>query len=83
MKHYKYSQTLELFLRTIVRFVARDNDFIENNLQYKAQGISKYDDDNHFEYPMIKTAVKIKKYKERDESGSKYDLYTKPSLMNI
>lgn len=32
---------------------------------------------------MIKTVVKIKKYKERDESGSKYDLYTKPSLMNI
>jgi hypothetical protein len=32
---------------------------------------------------MIRTAVKIKKFKERDESGSKYFLYCKPSLMNI
>ena len=32
---------------------------------------------------MIKTSVKIKKFKEKDESGSKYFLYTKPSLINI
>lgn len=42
-----------------------------------------YDDGTHYDKPMIKTVVKIKKFKERDESGSKYLLYTKPSLMNI
>ena len=42
-----------------------------------------YDDDIHFNTTMIKTVVKIKKYKAKDESGSKYELYTKPSLINI
>lgn len=70
-------------MRTLIRFVARDSDFFENNPQYYSQGIDKYDQDIHFDKPMIKTVVKIKKFKERDESGSKYFVYTKPSLMNI
>jgi hypothetical protein len=74
---------LEIYLRTLVRFVARDSDFSENNVQYYAQGMHKFDQDIHFDTPMIKTVVKIKKLKEKDENGSKYQLYTKPSLMNI
>lgn len=45
--------------------------------------MNKFDNANHFKTPMIKTVVKIKKFKVRDESGSKFDIYTKPSLMNI
>ena len=74
---------MEAYLKTLIRFVARDSDFFENNPLYRQQGIDSFDKDNHFDKPMIKTVVKIKKYKERDESGSKYYLYTKPSLMNI
>lgn len=72
-----------MYLRTLIKFVARDSDFFENNPQYKIQRIDLYDSEHHYKTPMIKTVVKIKKYKERDESGSKYDLYTKPPLMNI
>ena len=70
-------------MKTLIRFIARDSDFSEKNPDYVKHEIYKFDNDIHFDKPMIKTVVKIKKFKERDESGSKYLLYTKPTLINI
>lgn len=80
----RYSDTLEDYLKTIIQFVARDKDFNPQNHQYYLPGMKEFDRELHFKFPMIKTTAKIKKFKEKnDDSGSKYDIYTKPSLMNI
>jgi hypothetical protein len=70
-------------LRFLIRFVARDTDFEYNCKYYKEQGIAKFDTDIHFDFPMIKTTAKIKKHRDKNESGSRFEIYTKPSLMNI
>jgi len=74
---------LEIYLKTLIRFIARDSDFHESINQNLANEMRKYDKDIHFNTPMINTVVKIKKLKEKDQNGSKYLLYTKPEIKTI